>query len=335
MALSRASMAGACLALLLSGCIQSPGPGGPPSASPFEEGPIPETPLSHPGGRWPTSTITVAVGPGPRGGPEAVREALRAWENATGGLLRFEEVPFTAGPQPEARTAGQTTAEGGRKSTLDGADITVHFVERLSRTSTEELGDAQLQFVKVGNRTLFQKGVIELLVRTPSGNPLTPADALSLAIHEVGHTLGLGHSASPGGVMAPRLPVPSTKARFPREQDAAPLKALYAEPARADLAVEIRDASRKTIGAGTYLDIEFRVKSEGLLPASGTWRILAGGEEVRSEPLQELAPGRSLTLTLSNLKAPAGFTEVAVVVEPAGGVAEYDAENNRAEAMLG
>ncbi|MEM3207737.1 MAG: hypothetical protein QXQ87_06875, partial [Halobacteria archaeon] len=57
-------------------------------------------------------------------------------------------------------------------------------------------------------------------------------------------------------------------------------------------------------------------------------------DEVRRQPLKELDPGESLTLTMSNLQAPDGFRQVAVVVEPPAGVVEYDSASNRAEATL-
>ncbi|MEM3207738.1 MAG: matrixin family metalloprotease, partial [Halobacteria archaeon] len=268
---------------------------GPVATPPPESEAIETTPESHPGGRWPTDRLAVALGPGPAAQQEAVREALRVWESATGGRLRFAEVPGEA-------------------------NITVLFVERLSRpTHAEELGDTHLVFVDLGPRTLFRSATIELLPRTQSGTPLGAVDARNLALHEIGHALGLGHSNSSTSVMAPKLPVPSTFARLPREEDAAPLKRIYAEPARPDLAVSIESASKKSLSFRTYLDIKFKVRNLGLLPAAGEISILAGADEVRRQPLKELDPGESLTLTMSNLQAPDGFRQVAVVVEPPAG----------------
>lgn len=312
-------------ALLVAGCTASPGPVTPPWVSPTPEpaaaptptatpppetGAIPLTPESHPGGRWPSNTVTVDLGPGTAAQQETVREALRVWSNATGGLLKFTEVE-------------------GR------ADIAIRFVERLSRrTVTDELGDANLVFVDVGPRTLFQNSTIELLAKTEKGTPLGSVDALNLALHETGHALGLDHSNSSTSVMAPKLPVPSTFTRLPREEDAAPLKALYSQPARPDLAVTVESASKESAFFKTYLNIKFKVKNQGLLPESGSISVSAGGKEVRRDPLKALAPGESLTLTYSNLLAPGDFGRAAVVVEPPAGVVEYDAANNRAEAAV-
>lgn len=306
-------------ALFVAGCTTQSDPMVPPWVSPTpqptatpppEQGAIPVTPESHPGGRWPSNTITVALGPGTVAQQEAVREALRLWSNATGGLLKFTEVP-------------------------GDADITVLFVERLTRPKvTDELGDAHLVFVDVGPRTLFQNSTIELLPKTERGTPLGTVDGLNLALHEVGHALGLGHSNSSTSVMAPKLPVPSTFTRLPREEDAAPLKELYVEPARPDLVVTVESASRTSAFFKTYLDIRFKVKNQGLLPESGSISVLAGGKEVRRDSLKELAPGESLTLTYTNLLASGDFSRAAVVVEPPAGVVEYDAANNRAEAAV-
>jgi hypothetical protein len=125
-----------------------------------------------------------------------VREAFTHWESL--GLdLRFE---FTA-------------------DTL-GADMVVRWI---SRFPIERTGQTDLTWDQFGR---VQRAVLTLAIADGRGRTLPSTALLSVAIHEVGHSLGLPHSALGTDVM---FPEPRVTELSPRDRHSALL--LYQLPA--------------------------------------------------------------------------------------------------------
>jgi hypothetical protein len=104
---------------------------------------------------------------------EYVHDALRTWENL--GLdLRFDPV------------LDSTTA-----------DITVRWI---SQFPIDRTGQTDLTWDQYGR---VQKAVITLAIADGRGSPLPGHALFSVAIHEVGHALGLPHSANYQDAMFP------------------------------------------------------------------------------------------------------------------------------------
>jgi predicted Zn-dependent protease len=130
--------------------------------------------------RWPdrSEALTVAI---IEGGPNGyssrmaahVRDAFDAWEDA-GVPLRFTFVT-------------DTTA----------ADITVHWIDNFN---FDRAGQTDLTWDQMGH---VRHASIALALRTSNGIRLPDHALLSVAIHEVGHALGLPHSADSNDVMFP------------------------------------------------------------------------------------------------------------------------------------
>lgn len=105
--------------------------------------------------------------------PDRVREALRVWENLVPGLA-FSTV----------------------SDTLE-ADIVVHWIDRFTIDRT---GQTDLTWDQLGR---VRHASITLAVSDGHGTALSPAALAAVALHEVGHALGLPHSANVADVMYP------------------------------------------------------------------------------------------------------------------------------------
>jgi predicted Zn-dependent protease len=87
------------------------------------------------------------------------------------------------------------------------ADIVVTWIEQFG---SERSGQADIEFDEDG---VIHRARLTLALRNVDGQPLTDEQLRIVATHEVGHALGMPHSARPADVMYPTAALDGLSAR--------------------------------------------------------------------------------------------------------------------------
>jgi len=209
---------------------------------------------------------------------EAVENAFRTWNGVTGSALRFTRgadlsaaTVLADGEFPVFWTEGSTVLTQGTASPDDDVNIAgalaVAFVYRMtSGPAHGEIVDANIAF----------NGVEYSWTTDPGAQP-TRYDIESVALHEIGHALGLDHSPVAAATLFPRVGAGRSLSRSLSSDDLAGLRRLYPgdnTPANRGIVSGLLTGDAPIFGGLVWaLDSAGRVAAHGMSDSEGRFTL--------------------------------------------------------------
>ncbi len=214
------------------------------------------------------------------------------------------------------------------------ADISIEWVSGLKEKSTDTLGNTDIKFINISQFGIIQNAKIQLLTKSDS-RELNSNDMVNLALHEIGHALGLPHT-SEDDIMNPVLTIPSKAIKEISSSDTNKLQKLYELPAKPDLKIIGVNATKSTFTRFGkdyfFLNISISVQNMGLVDAENfKMQVITDGIVVNEETLQKLELGNILNIFQGNLRIDRNFTSVRVGIDTQNAIDELNETNNFVE----
>lgn len=273
---------------------------------------IPTSPLEYPNLRWNHMPLSVYIDSRTAGKPSYpldVKLALDMWKDATNSLISFT-----------------LTDE-------KDADITITWVEKLRSESLDAAGNADIKFYNQTNFKIITDANIQLL-NSLEEKELTDFDMANLAMHEVGHALGLSHNDVEDSIMNPTLKIPSKEIKSIKLSEIQDLLGAYKIQPKPDLYLLPNSSVTKIVDKrlfkeNYYINTLVTIENIGLVNATNTTiQIRADGIIVREDEIQELPVGSVLSRTYINLPVEKNFSSVEIVLDSENFIDELDERNN-------
>lgn len=275
--------------------------------------PIPPSPLEFSNLRWNHMPISVYIDvrtAGKESFPLDFKLALDNWKEATNGVISFE--------LKEAKDA----------------DMTVEWVKKLKSESLDAAGNTDIKFLNQTSFKILTKADIQLLNEVES-KELGDLDMTNLAVHEIGHALGLGHNDAEDSIMNPILRIPSKEIKALTQQEIQPLLDTYKTPPKPDLyiasnATVTKILDKRLFKENYYINAVITIENIGLVDSTNaTLLIKADDMVVREDNMPEMPIGAIFTRTYVYQPVAGNFSSVEIIIDSENRIGELDETNNR------
>ncbi len=274
---------------------------------------IPTSPLEFPNLRWNHMPLTVFIDSRTASKDSYlldVKLALDMWKDATSGMISFV------------------------LTNSRDADITVEWVKKLKSDSLDAAGNTDIKFFNQTNFKILTKAEIQLL-NDVDGRELTDFDITNLAMHEVGHSLGLSHNDAEDSIMNPTLKIPSKEVIKITKPEVGDLLGAYKIQPKPDLYIAsnstvMKIADKRLFKENYYINAVIAIQNIGIVDSKNTTVVIrADGGIVREDEMPEIPIGAVFTRTYINQPVSGNFSSIEIIVDSKNLIDELDETNNR------